>query len=200
MTTRALDYAAPEKRRMSPRAVIGVIAVIIALLVLLPIAWSVRNAVIERELRAESRRLLLFNAPQQTWPTMSHFVVTADGHLVLPDGRLGRLAQAPLPPRQPPGEEPLASLIEETLKHIHADVVGCTVLRTDADGTPVVRLVARSPRDVGMCGWVTQGDWVETRRAAMPVWRNVGLILSLRGDLPGDPQSTGYEAVSVAGW
>src|SRR5688500_5113758 len=198
-TTTTLDYAMPQRRRLPRAAVIGIVAAVVGLPVTLAFTtWVVRTALVERQLRAESQRLLLANAPQQTWPTLKDLVVPHDGRIVMPDGRLGRLAQRP-PNPQSPHETPLQQLVDEKLARIVASSAGCSVVRTDPDGTPVVHIVALSPRSYGgvMCGLATTE---ERRRGAMKLWRNVGAMLVEDGRLPGDPHAAEPETISVLGW
>jgi hypothetical protein len=193
-----LEYATPEKRRVPRKLVLGIVLGCVALPIGLPRAWSaVQQVLIDRQLNAEASRLRAANAPQQVWPTTA-VIVTTEGYLLLPDGRLGRLAHASPPPRGPSGAADLEKLLNNMVSHLRTKTMGCTVIRTDPSGTPVVRLVALSPcAYAGMCG---NSTWVERRRGNMLLWRDVGVMLADRGILPGDPQAQQPEQISVLGY
>jgi len=152
-------------------------------------------AIDEAQLRREAAALAAANAPAQVWSPTAPIALRPDATLILPDGRIGRLIE--MRPRRAARDayDPDAEL-QSTLQKLRAERVGCTVVRTDASGTPHVQIWALAPRYIAMCGLSSSR---ERRRGRMRLWRNMGAYMVSYGNM--DATEEGYKSsISVVGY
>jgi hypothetical protein len=126
----------------------------------------------EWSLQQEEKRLLTANAPSAIFPSLT-VQFTPGGDVILPDGRIARLAEIDL--SDPGDQQRLPTDFANLERLIKAQKIGYTITSFDGNVLPAVHLWALSPNEYGpLCGNTGR----EARRiCAWLLWRNVNATL-----------------------